>query len=170
MRLMLFRHAKSKRPPGLADHNRPLSGRGRRASKQMGMHMARKGLVPDQAIASTASRTQETWYLARLGFESDIICRSESRAYDASPDTLLKVIRETSEKVRNLVVVGHNPGLWHLALSLIDEAETRELDRLKSKLPPAGLVVIDFKSGSWEEVSAHTGKLKRFATPNSIGR
>ena len=169
MRLILFRHAKSSRPSGLADHDRPLSGRGRRASKQMGRYMAKEGLVPDQAIASTASRTQETWYLARLGFEKDIICRSESRAYDASPDTLLKVIRETSKKVRGLMVVGHNPGLWDLALSLIGEADPRELARLKGKLPTAGLVVIDFKFGSWGDVSAHTGKLKRFATPNSTG-
>ena len=150
MRLILFRHAKSSRPSGLADHDRPLSRRGRRASKQMGKYMARKGLVPGQAIASTASRTQETWYLARMSFKRTIICRSDSRAYDASPDTLLTVIRETSKKVRNLVVVGHNPGLWELALSLIGEADPRELARLKGKLPTAGLVTIDFKVGRLE--------------------
>jgi phosphohistidine phosphatase len=168
MRLMLFRHAKSKRPSGVADHDRPLSRGGRRTSKQMGRYMAKKGMVPDQAIASTASRTQETWYLARLGFEPDIICRSESGAYAASAETLLKIIRETSDKVRNLVVVGHNPGLWDLALSLIGNAKAGELSRLKRKLPTAGLVVIDLKVVSWKDVKSHTGKLKRFDTPNSI--
>ena len=168
MRLMLFRHAKSSRPSGVADHDRPLSKSGRRASKQMGKYMAREELVPDQAIVSTASRTQETWYLARLGFKQDIVCRSEKRAYDASADTLLKVIRETPKKVGNLILVGHNPGLWDLALRLISDAKNRELARLQSKLPTAGLVVIDFEVGSWEEVSAHVGSFKRFDTPNPI--
>ena len=65
-----------------------------------------------------------------VGSKRNSICCSESRADDASPDTLLKVIRETSEKVENLVVVGHNPGLGDLALSLIGEGE-----------PPANLPV-----------------------------
>jgi phosphohistidine phosphatase len=100
-----------------------------------------------------------------LDFKRDIVCRSESRAYDASPDTLLKVIRETSKKVKNLIVVGHNPGLWELSLSLIEEGDPSEITRLKRKLPTAGLVIIDFKVESWAQVAAHTGKLKRFATP-----
>ena len=29
----------------------------------MGRYIAKKELVPDEAIVSTASRTQETWYL-----------------------------------------------------------------------------------------------------------
>ena len=144
MRLMLFRHAKSSRPYGIADHDRPLSKSGRRASKQMGKYMAEERLTPDQAIVSTASRTQETWYLARLGFKGDIVCRSDKRAYDASADTLLEVIRETPNEVRNLIVVGHNPGLWDLALRLISDAKSRELSRLQRELPTAGLVVIDF--------------------------
>jgi hypothetical protein len=37
-------------------------------------------------------------------------------------------------------------------------------------LPTAGLVVIDFNKKNWNEVSAHAGELKRFVTPNSIGR
>ena len=170
MRLMLFRHAKSSRPSGVADHDRPLSKSGRRASKQMGKYMAKERLTPDQAIASTASRTQETWYLAKLGFKGEIVCRSEKRAYDASADTLLEVIRETPNEVRNLIVVGHNPGLWDLALQLISDAKSRDLARLQRNLPTAGLVVIDFNVENWKEVSAHTGKLKLFATPNSIGR
>ncbi len=67
-----------------------------------------------------------------------------------------------------MILVGHNPVLWDLALRLISDAKNRELARLQSKLPTAGLVVIDFEVGSWEEVSAHAGKLKRFDTPNSI--
>ena len=170
MRLMLFRHAKSSRPSGIADHDRPLSRSGRRASKQMGRYLAKERLKPDQAIASTASRTQETWYLAKLGFKGDIVCRSEKRAYDASADTLLEVIRETPNEVRNLIVVGHNPGLWDLALRLISDTKSRELSRLQRKLPTAGLVVIDFNVKNWKEVSAHSGELKLFATPNSIGQ
>ena len=46
LRLMLFRHAKSDRPSGVEDHERPLAHRGREESALMGRHMAREGLVP----------------------------------------------------------------------------------------------------------------------------
>ncbi|WP_274630242.1 SixA phosphatase family protein [Arvimicrobium flavum] len=168
MRLMLLRHAKSKRPAGVEDHDRPLSRRGRQASEQMGKYMAETGLVPDQAVVSTARRTQETWQLARPAFEHEIACHWEGRLYDASPATILEIIRQTGEDIKSQALVGHNPGLQDLALSLIGKGDPDALARLRRKLPTAGLVVIDFKAGSWGELAERTGDLERFVAPSTI--
>ncbi|WP_204322083.1 histidine phosphatase family protein, partial [Streptococcus pneumoniae] len=60
-RLILLRHAKSDWPEGVADHERPLNGRGRRAAPLMGEAMVERGYVPERALVSSAKRTQETW-------------------------------------------------------------------------------------------------------------
>jgi phosphohistidine phosphatase len=168
MRLLLLRHAKSSRPPGVTDHHRPLSKRGRKDCKRIGRFIFKHGLTPDQAIVSTASRTQETWYLVRRNFVKRVVCNSDKRAYDASPDDLRNIIRETSDTCKTLLVVGHNPALWKLALTLSSKAPAEPLSRLKMKFPTAGLVVIRFKGESWKEVGPKASALIQFVTPASL--
>ena len=62
-RLMLLRHAKSNRPEGVADRERPLATRGREAAPVMGRCLADELLLPDLVLISPARRTQETWQL-----------------------------------------------------------------------------------------------------------
>lgn len=169
MRLILLRHAKSSRPEGIEDHDRPLSGRGREASQRMGAYMASQGLVPDQVLTSTARRTWETWHLALVAFDHGIDCRSELRVYDASPEALLDAIRDTPHKVATLLLVGHNPGMQELAVSLIGDADAADRTDLEHKLPTAGLVVFDFDAADWSGIRPGTGQLERFVTPKSVG-
>ena len=56
--LILMRHAKSSRDDAaIADHERPLSKRGRSAAKAMGLHLAAAGLVPDLVLCLSAHRS-----------------------------------------------------------------------------------------------------------------
>jgi phosphohistidine phosphatase len=64
-RLLLFRHAKSDSPQGGSDHERPLGPRGRHDAPRMGEEMARRGLKPELALVSTATRTRETFALVK---------------------------------------------------------------------------------------------------------
>lgn len=168
-RLMLLRHAKSDRPAGLDDHERPLAKRGRRDSASMGRYMAAAGLQPDLAIVSTARRTQETWELARPAFEAEIARQDERRIYDASVGSILDVIHELDPRVHALLLVGHNPGLHDLILKLIGTVSKSDLARLEQKFPTAGLVVIDFDIDLWSQASMTHGRLERFETPKSVG-
>ncbi|UXN58286.1 SixA phosphatase family protein [Phyllobacterium zundukense] len=168
-RLMLLRHAKSDRPEGTDDHQRPLAKRGRRTSPLMGTYMAEKGLMPDLAIVSTARRAKETWKRARSAFKHNISRRKEPRIYNASAKAILDIIKETAPDVKALLLVGHNPGLQDLALRLIGKGSQSDLSRLHQKYPTAGLVVIDFDVKRWRDVSDDLGRLIRFETPKSIG-
>jgi phosphohistidine phosphatase len=54
--LFLLRHAKSSwDDPTLADHDRPLARRGRRAAKVMAKHLGRKGIAPELVLCSPTS-------------------------------------------------------------------------------------------------------------------
>lgn len=168
-RLMLLRHAKSDRPAGIDDHERPLAKRGRRDSACMGRYMATEGLLPDLAIVSTARRTQETWELACPAFMAEIAQQDERRIYDASASSILDVVHEADSRMHTLLLVGHNPGFHDLILKLIGTARKSDLARLQQKFPTAGLVVIEFDIDRWIQVSMARGQLERFETPKSIG-
>jgi len=167
LRLMLFRHAKSDRPSGVEDHERPLAHRGREESALMGRHMAREGLVPDLVSVSTSVRTRETWTLARPAFLQTPARRDEPRLYNASAQTLLAVAREADSSIGSQLLIGHNPGLYDLAVQLAAKGDATLLARLRDGLPTAGLVVIDFDLARWSDIDDRLGTLIRFDTPGA---
>ena len=167
-RLMLLRHAKSARPAGVADIDRPLARRGRDAALRMGAYMRDEELFPDLALVSSARRTRETWDLVAPALEG-VEARFEPRIYEAPVARLLAVLRDVEPNVRALLMIGHNPGFEDLALRLIGHGDRSASERLSEKFPTAALAVIDFDLESWAEVAAGAGRLERFVTPKMLG-
>lgn len=167
LRLLLLRHAKSARPEGVADKDRPLAERGHKDALFMGALMAREGLIPDLALVSPAQRTRETWALVRGVFSADIRERYVASLYDSTPDRLLNAIREAGPEVKTIVLVGHNPEMEETAALLCNTGEADAMARLSGKFPTAGLAVIDFTVTRWADISPKNGYLERFVTPKS---
>ena len=167
-RLMLLRHAKTEPiEPGQRDRDRKLTKRGRADAPVIGAYMLRHGLLPDLVLASPVIRSEETWTLVAgaLGKEPRVV--RDERIYDASPERLIGVIRETRE-AHALLLVGHNPGFQELAVRLIASGDVEARERLAEKLPTCGLVVIDLPFDDWSRLSAKAGRLERFVSPRLI--
>lgn len=167
--LLLLRHAKSSwDDESLADFDRPLSARGRKAAPAIGAEMARRGWFPDMAIVSPARRTRETWNLLRSEIGGDTIVRPDASIYEADADVILDVIRATPEQVGTLLVVGHNPGLEDLA-SIIAGATSNVYARtsLSEKFPTGGLARFSIHAG-WRELHGGGVSLTDFITPRSL--
>ncbi|HUH49367.1 MAG TPA: histidine phosphatase family protein [Mycoplana sp.] len=167
-RLILLRHAKSAWPDGIGDEKRPLAPRGQKAAPRMGAYMARERLIPDLVLVSTARRTQDTWGLIAPNLPKGVKKRDIEAIYEAPPNRLVEVVRDTSATVRCLMLVGHNPGLQQFALALVGAGDADAVRRLGEKYPTAGLAVFDFALESWSDIHAGTGTLERFVTPKSI--
>jgi phosphohistidine phosphatase len=169
MRLILLRHAKSDwSRPGVADHDRPLNARGREAAPKVGTYMARHALVPDLIVASTATRVRETLDLALPAFEAAPKIKREPRLYEAEPEALMSVIRDTPRTVETLMLAGHNPGLAELALLLVATGKTEARRRLAEKFPTGALAVIDFALDDWRKLHPQSGRLDRFVVPRAL--
>jgi phosphohistidine phosphatase len=193
MRLILLRHAKSeKAEPGMRDHARGLTERGRADAQAIGGYLAHHALIPDLVLVSDAQRTRETWehVASALAAPPEGPARQskttappegparqsktttlppvtfEPRLYDAGKDAIVAVIRES--KVRALMVIGHNPGLHETARLLIASGDVEARERLNEGLPTSGLAVIDFAGDDWRKLHAHGGRLERFVTPRSL--
>lgn len=165
-RLLLLRHGKSAWPDGVDDIERPLTQRGRDASRRMGAYLSEQQLVPDLALVSPARRTQETWRLVEPAL-GRIVMRSEPRIYEAPADRLLGVVRGVEPTVGTLLMVGHNPGLEELLRMLLGHEDRYAHAVAIAKFPTAALAVLDVPG--WTELSPRSGSLHRFVTPKSLG-
>ncbi len=162
--LILIRHAKSDwGDAGLADHDRSLNPRGRRAAPRIGAFLADQGLTPSAVLCSTARRTQETW----AGIASQLPNAPEpilTRAiYEAMPQDILNAIRATEGQ--RLAVIGHNPGIGSLAWSLAHTPPTHE----KFGFYPTGATtVLNFDAQDWAEITPGLGQVAHFVVPRDL--
>lgn len=168
-RLLLLRHAKAERSePGTKDFARVLIDRGRKDAAKIGAYVAAHALIPDRVVLSPAARAQETWKYAATALHPAPAAMSAERVYDATPHTILGVIKDTPASVHTLMVVGHNPGLHELALLLIASGDIDARERLREKLPTSGLVIVDFAFDTWNKLHPQSGRLERFVSPKTL--
>lgn len=167
--LLLLRHAKSSRDdPSLADHERPLSKRGRKAAAAMRAAILSRGLSPDLALVSTARRTRET-FEALEPWPRSLRVMFPDALYHASPATMLELLHEVEPSRRCVLVVGHNPGLMELASLLAGSDEGVLAQRLASGFPTGALAVFELM-GPWSTIDAGAAKLMDFVTPRELAR
>jgi phosphohistidine phosphatase len=161
--LLLLRHAKSDWSVDMDDFSRPLKKRGRRAAKQVGRWLSMQHLIPDTILSSPATRALETAQRVCRQLhidESSIIC--DRRIYEADAQTLLAVLKNLHHEKR-VLLVGHNPGLEELLLSLIPHSIP--LSPNGKCLSTAALAQLAFES-DWAELAE--AKLVTLIRPDSL--
>jgi len=169
MRLMLLRHAKSEKIElGMSDRDRTLDARGRSDAPKLGAYMALHALKPDLAMVSDARRTRETWERLSKVWPTPPPVTYEASLYNATPDTILDLVREDSGRAGTMLVVAHNPGVHEVAKLLIASGDVGARERLNEGLPTSGLLVIDFVGGDWHKLHPRSGRLERFITPRLL--
>jgi phosphohistidine phosphatase len=161
--LMLLRHAKSSwDDPALRDFDRPLAARGRVAAERMGAYMARQDIAPELILSSSAVRTRQTLAL--------VLPRTEfaDGLYLAAPAALLSRLRKVGAAADAVMIVGHNPGMHSLAVTLSGNGDANSLKALAAKFPTAALAVITFDVRNWSRIAPATGRLAEFMTPKRL--
>ena len=167
--LFLLRHAKSSwSQPGLSDHERPLDTRGQRAATLMGSYLAQRGARPAMILCSSARRARETLDRVLPQLDPAPLVHVEEEIYLASPGKLLARLAGVDPGVRDLLVIGHNPGLQDLAEGLAGSGDAQLLRRLRQKFPTAALAALRFEVAGWNELGPGDGLLCDFATPKDL--
>ena len=144
-RLVLFRHAKTERQAASGeDFDRALTERGRRDAQLIGRALAEAGVKPGLALVSASVRTRETWQACGLDSDGAEV-RFDRGLYNASAGQLRRAVEAVEGAAETIVLVGHNPALHELAVTLMIEgaASGALLDRVKGKFPTAAAIVFD---------------------------
>lgn len=135
-RLILMRHAEAERAAASGrDRDRALSAPGAVEASAMGRALSSRGVRPDLALVSPATRTRETW--DRVHDLGDVEVRSDEALYNGSADVLRRAIEAVEDQAGCLIVVAHNPGIHLLAVEYLVEsaASPAVLDRMSGGFP-----------------------------------
>jgi phosphohistidine phosphatase len=161
--LYLLRHAKSSwDDPSLADHERPLSHRGARGAQLMAAQL-RGAVEPALVLCSTALRARQTLQVLSLASE---VCY-EDGLYAAGAAELLGRLQRLADQVASAMVIGHNPGLQLLAVSLTGQGDPLLIARLREKLPTGALVKLVFQ-GPWASLAEGRATLEDLVFPREL--
>lgn len=169
--LLLLRHAKSSwDDASMPDRDRPINARGRRTAVVMRQAMRDLGLTPDVVLVSTARRTLDTLEALEPWDDTPLIEPLDS-LYLANPMQLTAALHGVAETVRSVLLIGHNPGMHDLALSLAGPVAIRtggENERaLAAGFPTLALAEFVI-AGSWWDLREGGGRLVRFLTPRML--
>lgn len=173
--LTLVRHAKSSwAQPGLADHDRPLNERGRRAAPAVAafLHRAYFGgaetapllPMPDRLVTSTAARALGTARIMletlRLPIEALL---PDSSLYLAEAPTLLKAVRQFDEGWDHVMAFGHNPGMHDFAERILARAHI-------PRMPTCTAVIMALPHRYWGLADWGEAQLIGYVTPKALER
>jgi phosphohistidine phosphatase len=169
-RLYVLRHAKSSWDDhAAADHERPLSERGRRAVRVIADYLEAKGIEPELVLCSTARRTRET--LEGLGLSGTVMV--EHRLYGARSDDLIERLRSLPAGLGSVMLIGHNPALQVLVMRLAagersGRGEGAEgLEEIRRKLPTGALVTLE-TTDEWAELDVGSAELVDYVRPKGL--
>jgi phosphohistidine phosphatase len=169
-RLYLMRHAKSSwDDPRLNDRDRPLAPRGRRAARRVGRQLGAAGIRPEEILCSTAKRARETLEAVLPFLDPQVSVHIEDDIYGADSGELLQRLREVSSSVGSVMLVGHNPSIQELALTLANEGDGNELmARLAEKFPTAAVALIVLPGDDWTDLGRGPARLEGFLIPREL--
>jgi phosphohistidine phosphatase len=167
-RLYLLRHAKSSWDDArLADHDRPLAPRGERAVRVLRTHLAGLADGPDLVLCSSARRTTMTLAGIAGALPPGVDTRIEDQLYGASAAQLLARLRDVSDEVGGVMMIGHNPGLEDLAHLLVGAGDDADRERLAAKFPTGALATL-VVSGPWARLAPAAAGLEAFVVPRDL--
>lgn len=162
--LWLLRHAKSSWAKlTLADHDRPLKGRGIRAAEKMGELLVQQTCFPELVYCSTAVRAKETWRIA-----SEAIGRHRTAPavtfrddlYHASAKQLRSIVASLPDEHSSVMLIGHNPGF---------EDFVTEVTGTAMSIPTAALLQLESNTPDWNDfATSRTTKVIHIWRPREL--
>lgn len=144
--LYIVRHGKSINSyDNSPDIDRPLKEKGIHDGYTIAERLLDKNIIPDKIVTSPAIRAihSATIFARTLGFQYQEIAIIEE-IYNAEPNTILDIIKQTSNDVNSLMLFGHNPTFSDVAKYFLGN----EID----SMPTTSIVGLKFNTKTWQEI------------------
>jgi phosphohistidine phosphatase len=166
--VVLLRHGKSSWSDStLADVDRPLAPRGKRASRKLARYIQRKRIQPALVLCSPSRRTRQTLEAVEASLGKRCAVEVDPQLYGASEQELLERLHALPESVSSVMLIGHNPGLHNLALVLASQGA--DLPQLEEKFPTGALATLVVRSESWTALGPGAAELVDYVVPRQLG-
>ncbi|MBT3358779.1 MAG: histidine phosphatase family protein [Rhodospirillales bacterium] len=167
--IYLLRHAKSSwKDPTLADFDRPLNKRGKRAAKNMAVYLGGHNPRPELVLCSAAKRTVSTLEKVQAQFDGDLPAVIDDALYHADASVWVRRLRALDDAVGAVMIVGHNPGMEELAHFLAGSGDEEAYSRMAVKFPTAALAVLQTDIAHWRDIERDGAQLIAFVSPHDL--
>ncbi|HWI26770.1 MAG TPA: histidine phosphatase family protein [Stellaceae bacterium] len=168
-RLYLLRHAKAvPQEEGLADRDRALEKKGRRAAQAVAKWIEEQRPKLELALSSPSLRTRQTLEIVADAFPHPPKILFEDGLYLATARQLLARIHRLPETTESVMLVGHNPGFYELAAFLSDVAAGPLMARLGG-FPTGALAGFETEL-PWAALERKRARLVTLALPKELMR
>jgi phosphohistidine phosphatase len=165
--LLLMRHAKSSWADArLADSDRPLNGRGRRAALVMAPLVA--AWQPQHILCSAALRARQTLEPILEALNDPVPAELTTALHETSEPAYWRALRNLPNQAQRVLLVGHNPGLADLCFRIIGAADPAVLARIATKLPTATLIVLECPVARWSDLAPHCASVLDITRPADL--
>lgn len=92
----------------------------------------------------------------------------ENALYGASAAELLARLGQVEDNVRSVMVIGHNPGLQDLVVTLVGDGDDEAMAAVRRKLPTGALVTLSFPPLGWNRLGPGSAHLESFVGPADL--
>jgi phosphohistidine phosphatase len=156
-KLYIVRHTQKEEALQHDDYDRELSPEGLEKAKKIAQNFANKNLPIDLIVASPARRTKITAeiFAQALDYKKSIMFNEV--LYMAFVNELFETISYTFDSVDSMLLVGHNPSLTALAITLVG---------FKEKFEMGAIMEINFDCDSWIDISKDNAQLVSYELPS----
>jgi phosphohistidine phosphatase len=156
--LTLIRHAKSDwSDPDIADFDRPLNNRGKKAASLMAQRLLQTGEIPEIMITSAAKRARKTAKLMahELQLETEKIIKKKE-IYAVHRAELIECIKNCSTS-HHIALVAHNPELSELGQWLCTASP--------EWLPTCAILTLELKIDRWNQLKSGCATIRNYDYP-----
>ncbi len=164
--LYLIRHATAEEggnTPMFRDFDRDLTSTGIIESARMGKFLAGINVKFDLIVSSAAERTKATAkiFAEQLQYDADAIVIDDA-IYGGGPRSYLSVVNQLDDELNAVAIFGHNPDVMFFAEYLTRADIGNTVDK-------AGVIIMEFETNKWTEISSKSGKFLGYHSPQTIG-
>ena len=156
----MIRHAKAE-PfiEGTEDHNRKLVNNGIQRASNLASWLSKKTPIIQELHFSSSIRTIHTAEIIAKVLPETLMKFEDSKLYSATEEVLLNYLSFRDDKIDIIGLVGHQPGLKQLAMSLIINFAEGMETVLNKNFSTSNAISIGFNVKRWDQISNKSGIL-----------
>ena len=156
----MIRHAKAE-PfiEGTEDHNRKLVNKGKQRAVNLASWLTKKTPIIQELHFSSSIRTIHTAEIVSKVLPKTLMKFEDSKLYGATEEVLLNYLAFIDNKTDSIGIIGHQPGLKQLAMSLIINFSEGMEKVLNKNFSTSNAISIGFNVKRWDQISNRSGIL-----------
>ena len=129
-------------------------------------HLRRAGVRPQLVLSSSALRARQTLGIVLDSLGDRFAVEIEPELYTFDSEVLLERLRSVPAGVGSMLLVGHNPAVQELALTVAASGGARA--RVAEKLPTGALVTITRSDDPWTMLGESRAEIGGLVVPRDL--